>query len=369
MRILFLVSSMEGGGAERVAALLCNRWVKQGYQVVLMPTFSGRGGCSYPLDPRVDLQFLVDRTQTRLARTQLGRLLALRRAVREIAPDVVLSFLTNVNVAAILAGGGTPVIVSERIYPPMEPTAAVWNGLRRLTYPAAASVVMQTRQGLRWLESTIPSARGAIIPNPIVVPIPEVAPILDPSMFIAPDQKLLLNVARLVPQKNLGLLIDAFAVIAAEEPAWRLVILGEGPERQELEARVAALTMSSHIYLVGQAGNLDSWYQRADAFAFTSRFEGFPNALLEAVAYGVPSLSLDCPTGPAELIEHGVNGLLLPVNSSSSEVASQLRHLLSSHWPQTDAKAARMRETYRIETVANEWVKLFERLLAERQDK
>lgn len=369
MRILFLVSSLEGGGAERVAVLLCNQWVERGHQVLLMPTFSGRGGCSYPIDPRVDLQFLVDRTRTRLARTPLGRLFGLRQAVRDISPDVVLSFLTNVNVAAILAGGGAPVIVSERCHPPSFPLPGIWKGLRRLTYPAAAAVVMQTRQGLDWLKSTMPSASGTILPNPIVFPIPEAAPIVDLAGFVRPDQKLLLNVGRLDRQKNHGLLIDAFALVAPAMPTWHLVILGEGPLRRELEARVATLDMGSRITLAGQAGNLDSWYRRADAFAFTSRFEGFPNALLEAVAYGVPALSLDCPTGPAELIEHNLNGLLLSLNSSPPEVASQLRHLLSSSWPGSHAKAAEMREQYGIATVSDDWIRLFERLLAERTRK
>lgn len=367
MRILFLVSSMEGGGAERVAALLANAWVDQGHEVTLMATFSGRGGVSYPLAPEVQLEFLVDRTASRLARTPIGRLFALRRYIRELAPDAVLSFLTNVNVAAVLARGAAPVVVSERIYPPRFRSSKFWEQMRKLTYPRADTVVMQTQQGLDWVHNALPGAKGFVIGNPIVLPVPDGSPALDVDALVQPSDRLLLSVGRLDDQKNFALLIEGFARAARNRPEWRLVILGEGPERGALEARIARHGLRDRILLPGRAGNLDCWYRRADRFAFTSRVEGFPNALLEALTYGVPSLSLDCPTGPADLIEGGRNGLLLPLGTDAEALAVGLSRLLADEWPEVTACARSLADKYQLASIAAQWIALFRQLQTQRR--
>lgn len=360
MRILFLVSSMEGGGAERVAALLSNAWVEKRHQVTLMPTFSGRGGSSYPLDPRVELRYLADITRTRLARTPLGRLLALRRAIHTSQPDVVVSFLTNVNVAAILAAGPVPTIVSERIYPPLMPLPRVWEVLRRLTYPRAACVVMQTAQGLAWLHQAIPGAKGVVVANPLEMPLPTLPPRIEPSSVVPAGAKLLLSVGRLDPQKNFKLLIEAFAQLTNSLVNWHLAILGEGSERASLEALITQRGLQDHVSLPGRSGDAGAWYARASAFALTSRFEGFPNALLEALGHGVPSLALDCPSGPADLIEPGRNGMLLPGDATRDVLAQGLEQLITCEWPHALADAAAVRERYAVSAIADEWLALFE---------
>ena len=361
MRIAFLVSSMDGGGAERVAALLCNAWVARGHEVVLLPTFSGRGGCSYPLDAAVEIEYLADLTTTRIGRSPVGRLLALRKAVAEIRPDVVVSFLTNVNVAAILAARAVPVFVSERIYPPLMPLSRFWETMRRLTYARATAVVMQTAQGLAWLRKEIPRASGSIIGNPLVMPLPHLPPVLEPAQVVPEGARVLLSVGRLDPQKNFGLLIEAFGRIAGEFPDWRLVILGEGDERAALEAIARRTPASERIILPGRVGDVGMWYERADAFALTSRFEGFPNVLLEALGHGVPSLAVDCPSGPADLMESPARGVLLPASARPDEVAEGLRTLLAGRWPDIRREAAAMRERYDIGVIADEWLELFKR--------
>jgi len=362
MRILFLVSSMEGGGAERVAALLSNQWAREGHEIVLMPTFSGRGGCSYPIDDLVQMRFLADFTKTPLSRSPIGRLIALRKTIDALAPEIVLSFLTNVNVAAVLAGSKVPVVVSERVYPPLMPTSAFWRMMRRLTYSRSAAVVMQTRQGLDWLNRAIPHANGTVIANPVLVPVEGSGAKLEPSDFLSPMNKLLLSVGRLDRQKNFDLLIRAFGKIAGHSRDWRLVILGEGDERQALESSIAELNLSDRVLLPGRAANLGSWLRCANAFAMTSSFEGFPNALLEALAYGIPSFALDCPTGPRELIQNGVNGLLGPADSSASEVAEALGKLLERTEANSGKASAEIRARYGIEAISKQWILLFEQL-------
>jgi glycosyltransferase involved in cell wall biosynthesis len=364
MRIAFLVSSMDGGGAERVAALLCNAWIPKGHEVVLVPTYSGRGGCTYPLDPGVGVEYLADLTTTRFGRSPVGRLIALRRALQSLRPDVVVSFLTNVNVAAILAAGGVPVIVSERIYPPLMPLPRFWQFMRRVTYARAARVVMQTAQGLAWLKKEIPRARGAVIGNPLVMPLPHLPPVIEPAEVVPAQAKLLLSVGRLDPQKNFTLLIEAFGRVAAEFPDWWLAILGEGGERDALEEAAERTGAGDRIVLPGRTGDVGMWYERASAFALTSRFEGFPNALLEALGHAVPSLSVDCPSGPADLMQRPGLGVLLPAGAGPGEVADGLRTLLAGDWPDMAQEARRLRERYEIGVIADEWIDLFQRAIA-----
>ncbi|MBU2572081.1 MAG: glycosyltransferase family 4 protein [Gammaproteobacteria bacterium] len=331
-RILFLVSSMQGGGAERVAALLCNQWVQQGHAVTLMPTFSGRGDCLYPLDERVKLDYLADRVGStrRSVLNKIKRLFALRRAMREISPDVVVSFLPPVNVAAILSAAGLeiPVIVSERTYPPAMPLGTVMEQARKWLYPHARTVVVQTQQASGWLAATCPSANGMVIPNPVVWPLPVGEPEVMPVQIVAKSRKLLLAVGRLGEEKEFHHLLSAFKLCAEIRPDWDLVILGEGNERAGLEALRSELGLDGRVHLPGRVGNLADWYERADLYVMSSRFEGFPNTLLEAMAHGLPVVSFDCDSGPRYIIRHDTDGLLVAPESGIKGLAASLSWLM-----------------------------------------
>lgn len=347
-RILFFVSSMQGGGAERVAALLCNHWAEQGHQVMLVPTFSGRGECLYPLDQRVRLVYLADRVGTtrKSLLSLLRRLLAMRTLVREWSPDCVVSFLSQVNVATLLATRGlkVPVVVSERTYPPAMPLGRIWSRLRRWSYPWAATVVMQTRRGGDWLAAACPKACSAVIPNPCVYPLPVSEPRVAPVVRVIPNRRVLLAVGRLGEEKGFSGLIGAFAQLALRFPDWDLVILGEGVERAALEARVERLALDGRVVLPGRVGNLSDWYRRAEFYVMSSRFEGFPNTLLEAMAHGLPAVSFDCETGPSDIIRDGTDGVLVP--PVKGEVG--LAHAMAAIMEDNDRREAMGREAVAV---------------------
>lgn len=357
---------MQGGGAERVAALLCNRWVVQGYKVTLVPTFSGRGTCIYPLDGRVNLVYLADRVGTTRKNplSMLQRLWAMRQLVRETRADVVLSFLPHVNVAALVAtrGLGVPVVVSERTYPPAKQIGPIWPRLRRAVYPWAKRVVMQTASGLDWLARETPGARGVVVPNPCVLPLPEAEPRILPETITRAERKILLGVGRLGEEKQFDLLIAAFVKLAARFPDWDLAILGEGEERAALEAQIAAAGMADRVHLPGRIGNIGDWYQRADLYAMSSRFEGFPNSLLEALAHGLPAVSLDCATGPSDLIREGVNGFLVPPEAGADGLVARLSQLMADPDLRADmsARASEVRDMFSFAKVGAMWDGLLE---------
>lgn len=357
---------MGSGGAERVAATLANSWVDRGYTVKIVVTYSGRGGCFYLLSDQVHLVYLADLigpSRTKLHAYML-RLLALRRIIREEAPDVVLSFLTNVNVAVVLAavGLGFPLILAERTYPPLSDVGWGWGLLRRGTYPFAEQVVMLSGEGLVWLNDRIPCARGVVIPNPVPYPIADVAPCLKPNEFVTDVQHLLLAVGRLDSGKQFNLLLDAFAVLAWRHPSWELAILGEGPERVQLVEQVQRLGLSGRVHLPGRAGNVGEWYSRADLYVMSSRFEGFPNTLAEAMAYGCAAVSYDCDTGPRDIIRHELDGLLVSPVGDVAALTLALDRLMGNADERDGMgiRAQEIRVRYSLSAVLGKWDDVFQ---------
>lgn len=357
---------MHGGGAERVAALLCNHWVERGYEVTLMPTFSGRGVCLHQLDERVQVDYLADRvncTRKTLWNT-LRRFFALRRTIREVVPDVVVSFLTHVNVAALLATRGLPVqvVISERTYPPAMLLGAKWALLRQVTYWQAATVVAQTADTARWLERCCPRSRICVIANPVVFPLPENDPWLSPELWLGKDQRVIIAVGRLGPEKGFDQLLKAFARFAGEWPQWDLVILGEGEQRQQLESLRDELDLIGRAHFPGWAGNVADWYRRADLYVMSSRFEGFPNTLLEAMAHGLPAVTFDCRTGPRDIVRPGIDGLLVAPDRGVAGLAAALTKLIEDSDLRTrmGEAACSVRESFSISRIGDLWAEVIE---------
>lgn len=354
MKILFLVSSMGGGGAERVAALLCNAWVERGDEVVLMPTFSGRGEIHYRLDPRVQVEFLSDLVKGR--RNRLLRLYALRQSYRRMRPDVVVSFLTDVNVAALLAGTGlkVPIIVSERTFPPhlSPPTGRITNVLRRSLYRRAARVVVQTEDTADWVRRECGDCKLSVIANPVSAPAPSLQ-----SGGPAKDRKMILAVGRLIASKRFELLLQSFAGLARAFPDWDVCILGDGPLREPLQQAAQGLGLEGRIMLPGFSKTPAEWYSQADIYVLTSSYEGMPNTLIEAMAHGIAPIAFDIMTGPKDVLQDGALGMLLPDDDHVGRLTEALRILMSDHERRTrmGVNARAVLERYATPKVLAEW--------------
>ena len=306
MRIAFVLPEIGPGGAERVATLLAGLWRRAGHQVTLLTMDDGSRPPFHPIPEGVEHRPLGLQRPSRglldALAANIGRVRRLRRAILAVSPEVAVSFIDQANVLTLLAcrGTGIPVVASERVDPTLQPLAAPWRWLRRLTYPHAARLVAPTEAMARTMAPWSPRP-VAVIANPVL------APRRFPDM---PRQRLVLGVGRLVPQKGFDLLIAAFAQSMPAE--WSLTIAGEGPERPALEALAARLGVADRVRLPGLVADLGPIYATAGLFVLSSRFEGFPNALGEAMAAGTPCVAADCPTGPAEIIRDGVDGVLVP---------------------------------------------------------
>lgn len=363
MRLVFAISSLDMGGAQRVAVNLIREWQARGWKITLVVTWSGNGSSSYyDIPAGVEIVYLADVVKSRWGGRiagQLRRVFALRRLIKARQADRVVAFVTDANLFAIAAslGLGVKVIVSERSYPPAEGGSRFYGKIRLLLYPYADRVVIQTRRGLEWVARAIPTARGMAIANPVVLPLPTSLPTLDPAVLLDAETRLILAAGRLVPEKGFDVLIDAFARCCDRQSRWQLAIIGEGPERAALEQRIAAADLIGWVHLFGSAGNIADWYQRAEIFTLTSRYEGFPNTLLEAMAHGCAVVSFDCDTGPADMIITGKNGLLLGRSPDTETLAHALTTLMTDDQRrQSLANAARgVSQRFSMAAILTQW--------------
>ena len=170
----------------------------------------------------------------------------------------------------------------------------------------------------------------------------------------------LLAVGRLVYQKGFDRLLSGFSQLAALFPKWDLVILGEGRLRGKLEQQVENLKLQNRVYLPGVVGNIGDWYEQADLYVMTSRFEGFPNTLIEGLAYGLPVVSVDCETGPRDILRHHIDGLLVPQDDETALVDA-LRCLMADERMrhQFGSRAVEARQRFSVDRVAAQFECLF----------
>lgn len=360
-RVTCVVNSLAAGGAERAMAWLSSALASTGKVVTLITIFP-ESHDHYHLDPAVTRHVAPDvvakSCKWYLLPCIVRRLLALRRAILDTAPDAVISFVDTLNIQVLMAlvGTGKKVIVSERIYPPKYEIGPRWRFLRRLTYPMATSVVVQTRATALWSQRQWPRWAVCQIPNP--------APDSANVQKSAPPwlgARNIISMGRLAPQKNFELLLLAFARLASEYPEWHLTIVGEGPERDHLTALASSLGIQARLHMPGIIGDPWGILQNGDFFVLPSSFEGFPNVLLEAMVHGLPVISTNCLTGPAEIIRDGIDGILVPTADVGAMAAAMERMMTDTEYRrQLAVRALEVSERFKAASILAQWCRLLE---------
>jgi len=320
-KALFLIPNLSGGGAERVMSNLLNYLSDK---LKIIPVFFNDDHV-YSLPKNCKVYYLDHGLPKIRFIKKLMRIIHLRRIIKKETPDVALSFLANIyliisiifprklNVKLVIAERNTmSYILKSSKY------GAIKEIIAKLLYRKADNILAVSKGVSEDLVKTLklPKEKNRVIYNPYDVKnIKELAkeePI-HPWLINNKEYPVIINVARLTYQKGHDILLKAIKIVS-EKIESRLIILGEGPLLSQLKNLSKELGIEDKVDFAGFQENPFAFISRSDVFVLSSRWEGFPNVLIEAMACGIPVISTDCHSGPNEIIEHGVNGILVPID-------------------------------------------------------
>lgn len=357
--IAFYLPSLRGGGAERVTVTLASGFVARGHAVdIVLAQAEG----AYLSDLHPDVRVVDLR-----ARRVLSSLPGLVRYLRRARPQAIMSSMWHANIIVILgrwlSGSKARLVVREASTPSINmATLPAWQrgAYRRLIgshYRMADCIIAPSSGVAMDLHQYIGLApeKIAVVPNPVIHPGLFEKAQLPPShpWFVEDALPVILSVGRLGAEKDFPTLVRAFARVQARYPA-RLMILGEGSERPLLENLARELGIAETVAFPGFVDNPWSYMSRAAVYVLTSRFEGLPGALIEAMAMGCPVVATDCPSGPREILADGKYGQLVPVGDVEALSLAILDTLKKPRQPYPEAAFA----PFRLERVLDTYEQL-----------
>lgn len=309
MKILFIISSLDVGGAEKILTTLANHFDNIGYEITILIASKNRG--FFPLNRDIEV------IELKRVKPIFILIKELKREILAINPDITISFMSEMNILATIASklANKPILVSERSAYDFLDIKPIWKKLRRVIYPFVDGLVVLTNAD---------SKRYHFVKNRYIIENPL---ILNSNHSNIKREKIVLAVGRLNPVKGFDLLIKAFAKVKNRD--WRLRIVGEGSERERLEKLVKKLNLEERVKLIGLVKDVELEYKRASIFVLSSKTEGFPGVLCEAMGYGCAVISFDCQSAPREIITDKRDGLLVEPNSIE-ELASKIDYLIEN---------------------------------------
>jgi len=354
--ILFYINSIHDGGAERVILQLAHHFANAGYRSVLVTSFVDEN--EYPVPNNV-VRITMEQRETQQSRVKrnITRIVALRKIITAEKPQAIISFMAEPNFRTILATRGLPVkvITSVRNDPNREYAGRLGKFVGKCLIPKSDGCVFQTKEAQQWFPADF-QKRSAVILN-------DVDRVFFETKWVG--GKDIVSLGRLSKQKNQAMLIRAFSSVAKTFPDTNLLIYGIGPLKDDLQNEIDRLGMRDRIKLMGLTADAASVYANAKMFVLSSDHEGMPNALLEALAMGVPSISTDCPCGgPRTVIKHGENGFLVPVGDPK-EMGLAIQKLLedAEYAKALGKKARESAQAYQTDRVFAQWKNYVERVI------
>lgn len=366
-KILIVIPSMGGGGAERVVVNLANH-LDSGRYGVSIATFQERNDYVNELDKDINIMCLGKKSKWDF----LKLILRLRKVIKEHKPDVVLSLIYYANIITLFAGMSLKrnfkVIISEHIYSYKYLSEGGWRALKRCFMNFAykkADKIITVSEGIKKIlqdDFNIPAEKIVTIYNPIpfdVIVKNSQQAVVHP-FFENGGNNVIIGMGRLEHQKRFDVLLKAFAIVQRQHNEARLIILGKGALQKDLEELTHKLNLNKFVNFAGFQPNPHAWVSKADIFVLSSDMEGFPMAILEAMACGVPVISTDCPTGPSEIIINGENGILVPP-SNEKKLAEAMIALLEdkNHREKLSMAGQKKAEEFGIQKILNQYEKIF----------
>ncbi|MBP3217501.1 MAG: glycosyltransferase [Lachnospiraceae bacterium] len=347
-KIAFHLNCLEQGGAERVVTNLAGQFAEEGYEVYIATEWYGED--EFVPDPRVHRVHVglkpEDEKKNRITKFLL-RVKYLKDFMKTVRPDVLCAFAQRANYRALMACPGThvPVVISIRTDPIGHYDSTTDKIQIPLLFPRAAGCVFQTAQQRAFFKPYL-QENSAIILNPIAPKYLEAGKRQEAAASV--KEKAVVQSARLVDFKNQPMLLDAFFMVHEKHPDYVLRIYGpDAPDgtRQVLEKKIAEHGAEDYVFLMGGSDRLEEELPKGEIYAFSSDWEGLPNALMEAMALGLPCVATDCPCGgPAEVIRSAVMPGEVPVTkytyaesydaySSRGDQSNAAARAVQSGWP------------------------------------
>lgn len=351
MKCLFVAPGMLFGGAERVMSILANEWGKSNVESMILVTET-EAISKYNLSNKVTMISCLEEKK-RAKIPHLVIIKRIRKICKEWQPDVVISFYNDLCALTALAITGLhiPLIYSERNDSNRTNQGKIDRLYRKIIENMADKIVFQTTGAQRCYSKSV-QEKSTVILNPLNTcgfPIHD----------FSNEKHEIVSVGRLEPQKNQKLLIDAFALIANDFQEYQLTIYGEGSLRKELEDYIKAKGLQERVFLPGSKNNIQEHIKDASLFVLSSDYEGIPNALIEAMAIGLPCVSTDCsPGGARELIEDGVNGLITPCGDAN-KLSDAMRMMLSNkaYVKACGIEALKIHEKTDVRKISEDWLR------------
>lgn len=356
--IAFVISTLQTGGAERVTSILANHWAQEEKLEVHIICLGNEEQVFYEIHPQVKLHFLeILRPSKNIIDgliNNLFRILKIRKTLKSLQLNTVISFMFATNISTIIASAfcSWNLIISERNDPrKYSEGRSIWNILRKIFYRFSDHLVVQNPPIKEYFEDY--GVHTEIIPNPVLKPIP------DKAKTHSGENVVIMAMGSLTEQKGFDTLLKAFAIANNKVPNIFLKIAGNGPLKESLERLAFNEGIDSKVTFLGVIKSPANFFQDSDIFILSSRFEGSPNALIEAMSFGLPCISTNCPSGPADLIVNNKSGLLVEVDNIQ-EMADAIcelsinpnkRELFSKH-------AIKINETYNIKKISSLWLNL-----------
>ncbi len=340
--VLFITGSMGRGGAERVISILTNELVNRGWKVHIATILSGKVG--YDLNPVIDLIDLSNEKMNQLLDTP-RMIRAIRKVVKEIKPDAVISFMLTINIVTWLAAMGLNIrfIPSER-NDPSTGRSKLKHWLSCRAYANSYRTVFQTERAKSYFPKSV-QQKGVIIPNPVKVD----------EFYIPTGNHKIVSVGRLELQKNKKLLIEAFYDVYKNHSEYSLHIYGEGTQEGELRQLIGKLGLDDKVFMHGNVNDVHKQISDAEIFVLSSDYEGLSNALLEAMMMGLPCVTTDC-AGATDAVENGVDGIIVPIRDRK-KLAAAMEKLISDEnmRNQFSQKAIEHSKKFSVDNVVNQW--------------
>lgn len=386
----FLTTADNAAGTERAIITQANSMVEDGQDVGILSLYRDTGSTFFELDPRVEVQYLIDRNRWELLvdddnvaakpddqyllsqspsrfipekwDNQLNGLtdVATGRALSQLKCDILVTSTPALTALAVQQAPPKVIVVEEEHR--STGTRGVTAEPILLFGPRADCIVSLTDESSAWLADQLQAAAPHLVTIPNAIPDvfrPETSGRLP----------LIVAAGRFVPGKRFDHLIRAFASVALENPDWRLRLYGSGPQEEAYRRMARRLGVESRLELIPPVTDMLSEWSKASIAALSSRSEGLPLVALEAIAAGVPVVSYDCPTGPSEIIEDGVNGRLIPTGDVQI-LAQALEELMSDSAKRNRMGSAAKASAARFspDRIQKKWIELFTALIEEASD-